>query len=69
MSEDVGTAVSGFGAAAGRVTGNMWGGLRYGLSRAVTLSKAADAAAAACQSSDTLPSTDAAGQQAVDVRS
>lgn len=44
MSEDVGSAVSGFGAGVGRVTGSMWGGLRHGLGRAaavVTVQKAA----------------------------
>lgn len=67
MSEDVGSAVSGFGAAAGRVTGNMWGGLRNSLGRAVHLSKAADASvAAARQASGAAPPSDSASQQAVD---
>lgn len=68
MSEDVGSAVSGFGAGVGRVTGNMWGGLRNSLGRAaaaVTIQKASEAGGGKDGTSE-VP-TDAATQQAVEV--
>lgn len=64
MGEDVGSAVSGFGAAAGRMTGSVWDGLRKGVGRAVHLGKVADALAT--DQGDAAGTSSEAGHQTVD---
>ena len=66
MTEDIGSAVGGFGSNVGRVSSNVWGSVRSGLGRAAAVVSVARADGTKDGTSEAGVMPDA-GQRAVDV--